>query len=234
MVGVSYASVPLYRAFCQATGYGGAVGPAKNVEAKVAARGAALSTGDPRALDRERRAAQRELRVWLEADVDENLPWKFTPATPSVTVRPGQSALAFFTAENTSDEAITGVSTYNVVPDRAAFYFNKIQCFCFEQQRLRGKEKVDMPVLFYIDPELVDDFNCRNVHDVTLAYTFYRVEDEEGGYDDEWGGLRLHGPDGERLAPGAAAAAVREMVERQREQEEERERRREQKQEEER
>jgi len=209
MVGLSYASVPLYRAFCQATGYGGAVGPAKNVEAKVAARGAALERGDAAALDRERRAARREVRVWLEAAVDDALPWRFTPATPSVTVRPGQSALAFFTAENMSDEAITGVSTYNVVPDRAAYYFNKIQCFCFEQQRLRPREKVDMPVLFYIDPEIVDDFNCRSVHDVTLAYTFYRVDDEDAEAGDDLeagGGVRLHGPGGERVAAAAAAA----------------------------
>jgi cytochrome c oxidase assembly protein subunit 11 len=216
MVGISYASVPLYRAFCQATGYGGAVGPAaKDVESKVAARAAAVASGDARALSLEQRAAQRELRVWLEADVDEGLPWRFTPATPSVTVRPGQSALAFFTAENLSDTAVTGVSTYNVVPDRAAYYFNKIQCFCFEQQRLRGREKVDMPVLFYLDPEMVDDFNCRNVHDVTLAYTFYRVEDEhleeeskgEGG----GGGVRLHGPEGPGtpVPEGAAAMAAR-------------------------
>jgi len=207
MIGVSYASVPLYRAFCQATGYGGAVGPAKNVEAKVARRAAAAASGDAKALGREARAAEREVRIWLEADVDDSLPWRFTPATPSITVRPGQSALAFFTAENVSDEAITGVSTYNVVPDRAAFYFNKIQCFCFEQQRLRAREKVDMPVLFYIDPEIVDDFNCRNVHDVTLAYTFYRVDDDN--VDDPEGGVKFHGaggvpvPEGMVLPPGA-------------------------------
>jgi cytochrome c oxidase assembly protein subunit 11 len=213
MVGVSYASVPLYRAFCQATGYGGAVGPAaRDVESKVAARAAAVASGDARALSLEQRAAQRELRVWLEADVDDDLPWKFTPATPSVAVRPGQSALAFFTAENLSEDAITGVSTYNVVPDRAAYYFNKIQCFCFEQQRLRGKEKVDMPVLFYLDPEMVDDFNCRNVHDVTLSYTFYRVEDGEDvegeGGGGKGGGVRLHGPDGPGTPVPAEAAAM--------------------------
>eukprot|EP00775_Hariotina_reticulata_P008764 gene8764-8943_t len=168
MIGFSYASVPLYRAFCQATGYGGAVGKAHNIEAKLKAREESPDTA------LEQRAAARAIRVWFQADVADDMPWRFKPTQEYVTIHPGESTLAFFTAHNLSDHNITGVSTYNVVPDKAAYYFNKIQCFCFEEQRLRPGEVVDMPVFFYVDPELVDDNNCRNIHDITLSYTFYK------------------------------------------------------------
>ncbi|KAF8059201.1 COX11 [Scenedesmus sp. PABB004] len=209
MVGFSYASVPLYRAFCQATGYGGAVGRSHNIEAKLAAREAAPDA------ELDAKCAAREIRVWFSSDVADDMPWRFTPTQEYVTVHPGESTLAFFTAQNKSDRAITGVSTYNVVPDKAAYYFNKVQCFCFEEQRLRGGEVVDMPVFFYIDPELVTDHNCRNIHDITLSYTFFKVvEDDSDGdeaeaeADSSGGGVRLHGPGAPaaQLSPAAAAA----------------------------
>ena len=98
-------------------------------------------------------------------------------------MRPGQSALAFYRASNTSDRPVTGVSTYNVTPNQAGYYFNKIQCFCFEEQKLRAGEEVDMPVFFYIDPEFAMDPKMKTIDNITLSYTFFKVnEDEE---DDE-------------------------------------------------
>lgn len=206
MIGFSYASVPLYRAFCQATGYGGAVGKAHNIEAKLKAR---EEQPNP---SLEEKCAKREIRVWFSSDVADDMPWSFKPTQEYVTVHPGESTLAFFTAHNKSAHSITGVSTYNVVPDKAAYYFNKVQCFCFEEQRLRGGEEVDMPVFFYLDPELVEDHNCRNVHDITLSYTFFKVDEDEADSEPADGsssGVKLHGP-GELPAgiPAAVAAAA--------------------------
>ncbi|KAG6556298.1 hypothetical protein Mapa_002240 [Marchantia paleacea] len=167
VVGVTYASVPLYRRFCQATGYGGTTQRRETVEEKVARHGS------------EDTATARELVVSFNADVADSMPWKFTPCQRQVKVRPGQSTLVFYTAENTSSEAITGVSTYNVAPMQAGVYFNKIQCFCFEEQRLRAGEKIDMPVLFYIDPEFAEDPKMDNINSLILSYTFFKVEDEE-------------------------------------------------------
>ncbi|KAG5547644.1 hypothetical protein RHGRI_013365 [Rhododendron griersonianum] len=134
MVGCSYAAVPLYRRFCQATGYGGTVQRRESVEEKIArhAQDGTVTT--------------REIVVQFNADVADGMPWKFIPTQREVRVRPGESALAFYTAENQSSTPITGVSTYNVTPMKAAVYFNKIQCFCFEEQRLLPGEQIDMPV----------------------------------------------------------------------------------------
>ncbi|CAM6126590.1 unnamed protein product [Calypogeia fissa] len=170
VVGLTYASVPLYRRFCQATGYGGTVRRRETVEEKIARHGS------------EDAAASRELVVHFNADVADSMPWKFTPCQNQVKVKVGQSSLAFYTAENTSSEDITGVSTYNVAPMQAGSYFNKIQCFCFEEQRLRPGEKIDMPVLFYIDPEFATDPKMDSINSLILSYTFFKVEDEE---DDE-------------------------------------------------
>lgn len=101
------------------------------------------------------------------------LPWKFTPQQREVSVLPGETALAFYTATNTSDQDIIGVATYSVTPAQVAPYFSKIQCFCFEEQRLRAGETVDMPVFFYLDPDMLTDFNMRKVKTVTLNYTFF-------------------------------------------------------------
>ncbi|KAE8649155.1 hypothetical protein Csa_014854 [Cucumis sativus] len=145
MVGCSYAAVPLYRRFCQATGYGGTVQRRESVEEKIArhAKDGTVTT--------------RDIVVQFNADVADGMPWKFIPTQREVRVKPGESALAFYTAENRSSTPITGVSTYNVTPMKAAIYFNKIQCFCFEEQRLLPGEQIDMPVFFYIDPEFETD-----------------------------------------------------------------------------
>lgn len=173
MIAMSYASVPLYKLVCAATGYGGTVRAGKTVEEKLKKR---LEKPDAKV---EEAAAARELRVWFDAGVSDTMPWEFKPTQEYVRVRPGQSTLVFFTAKNKSDKPVTGYSLYNVTPDKAAFYFNKIQCFCFEEQRLRAGETLDMPVFFYIDPEFATDWNCRNINDITLSYIFHKVDDED-------------------------------------------------------
>ncbi|KAH7423851.1 hypothetical protein KP509_12G077100 [Ceratopteris richardii] len=170
MVGCSYAAVPLYRKFCQATGYGGTVRRRETVEEKIARH----SKND---------IATRQITVQFNADIADGLPWRFTPTQREVRVKPGQSTLAFFTAENLSSKPITGVSTYNVTPMKAGAYFNKIQCFCFEEQRLLPGEKIDMPVFFYIDPEFATDRKMNDVNNLILSYTFFKVEDQEPGAD---------------------------------------------------
>eukprot|EP00249_Psilotum_nudum_P003940 c17447_g1_i1 orf=308-1144(-) len=134
MVGCTYAAVPLYRKFCQATGYGGTIRRLETVEEKIARHA------------HEDTETARQLVVHFNADVADGMPLKFTPTQYEVRVKPGQSTLAFYTVENLSSYPVTGVSTYNVTPMKAGIYFNKIQCFCFEEQRLLPGEKIDMPV----------------------------------------------------------------------------------------
>lgn len=113
------------------------------------------------------------LRITFNSNVSSILPWKFTPQQREVRVLPGETALAFYTATNNSSEDIIGVATYSVSPGQVAPYFSKIQCFCFEEQRLNAGETVDMPVFFYIDPEFVNDPNMKGIETVTLSYTFF-------------------------------------------------------------
>lgn len=115
----------------------------------------------------------KRIRVTFNASVSDILPWKFTPQQREVRVLPGETALAFYTATNTSDKDIIGVATYSVTPAQTAPYFSKIQCFCFEEQRLNAGETVDMPVFFYLDPDLLNDLNMKGVETVTLSYTFF-------------------------------------------------------------
>jgi len=157
--GLSYAAVPLYKVFCQATGYGGTT--QKATEEKF--KGMRPVEG------------ARQITVHFSADTSAAMPWTFKPQQRSVKVVPGETALAFYTAHNPTNEAVTGVSTYNVSPMRAAPYFNKIQCFCFEEQRLRPNEEIDMPVFFFIDPEFLNDPAMANIQSLTLAYCFHRT-----------------------------------------------------------
>lgn len=181
MVGVTYASVPLYRLFCQATGFGGTIKEGKTVEEKLKARKEGTEYNERV----EKAAAGRELTIMFNADVSDGLEWKFTPTQRSVKVHPGQSTLAFYTVENLSDKAITGVSTYNVAPQQVGQYFNKVQCFCFEEQRLRAGEKIDMPVFFYIDPEYAVDSRVDHINNITLSYTFFKVGEDDGDDDEQ-------------------------------------------------
>ncbi|KAG2488646.1 hypothetical protein HYH03_012814 [Edaphochlamys debaryana] len=207
MVAGSYASVPIYKLFCAtASNYGGLVRfGSESIEDKLRKR---RTNPDEKM---EAAAASREVRVWFNADVAESMPWEFKPTQEFVRVRPGQSTLVFFTAKNKSDKPVTGYSLYNVTPDKAAYYFNKIQCFCFEEQRLRGGETLDMPVFFYIDPEFATDWNCRNVNDITLSYVFHKVESDEEEVDDGLPSqVKIHtgGHPPNRLPPAAAPAAM--------------------------
>ncbi|WVZ07503.1 hypothetical protein V8G54_020849 [Vigna mungo] len=120
----------------------------------------------------------QEIVVQFNADVADGMQWKFIPTQREVRVKPGESALAFYTAENKSSTPITGVSTYNVTPMKAAVYFNKIQCFCFEEQRLLPGEQIDMPVFFYIDPEFETDPKMNGINNIMLSYTFFKVSEE--------------------------------------------------------
>ncbi|GAB1608310.1 cytochrome c oxidase assembly protein COX11, mitochondrial-like [Argonauta hians] len=161
MVGMSYAGVPLYRMFCQATGLGGQ----------------AVAGHDTSRVENMNKVSNRSILVRFNADVSSSMQWNFRPHQPSVKVLPGETALAFYSAKNPTDKPIIGISTYNIVPYEAAMYFNKIQCFCFEEQRLNPHEQVDMPVFFYIDPDFVEDPKLQNVDTITLSYTFFEAKD---------------------------------------------------------
>ncbi|PXF46573.1 Cytochrome c oxidase assembly protein COX11, mitochondrial [Gracilariopsis chorda] len=166
-VGLSYASVPLYRMFCQVTGFGGTVRTNEGEEND------AFMT----AIDETKVVEGRPIKISFNADVSAHVPWRFTPLQSEVVVLPGETALAFYTARNLSKDPITGIATYNVTPAKAAIYFNKVQCFCFDEQRLKPGEALDMPVFFYIDPEFAHDDDMADVKDIMLSYTFFKAED---------------------------------------------------------
>ena len=151
MTGLAWASVPLYRLFCQATGLNGTTG-----------RGLVA----PGAVD-------RQVRVDFDTNVSPRLAWRFAPETRSDTVAVGARDMAFFTATNRSARPITGTATFNVQPAAAGPYFKKIQCFCFTQQTLKPGETARMPVIFYVDPAIRDDPDAKDIDTITLSYTFY-------------------------------------------------------------
>ncbi|KAJ7455347.1 cytochrome c oxidase assembly protein CtaG/Cox11, domain-containing protein [Mycena galericulata] len=122
------------------------------------------------------------IKVHFNADRAESLPWTFTPQQRFVTVLPGETSLAFYTAKNNSKQDIIGIATYNVTPDRVAPYFSKVECFCFEEQKLLAGEEIDMPLLFFIDKDILDDPACRNIDDVVLSYTFFRARRNQKGH----------------------------------------------------
>jgi cytochrome c oxidase assembly protein subunit 11 len=159
--GMAYASVPLYKVFCQMTGFGGTT---QRVEESRE--------------DMEPVVGSKPLKVYFTAGVHSAMPWKFIPTQKEVRIVPGETALAFYTVKNTADYAITGVATYNVYPPKAGLYFSKIQCFCFEEQRLGPNEEIDMPVFFFIDPEFCKDPAMASVQNITLSYTFFKTGDE--------------------------------------------------------
>jgi cytochrome c oxidase assembly protein subunit 11 len=116
----------------------------------------------------------RKIKITFDSSVSDSLPWSFKPENKQVFLKPGETALSFFKAKNNTDRDLTGISTYSVVPYKAAQYFNKIQCFCFEEQRLESGEEVEMPVFFFIDPEFSDDPWMSDVNEITLHYTFFK------------------------------------------------------------
>ncbi|TGJ86837.1 hypothetical protein E0Z10_g1939 [Xylaria hypoxylon] len=172
-VAFSYGSVPMYKMICQTTGWGGQ-------PIKAPGHGGS-STDEDQALRLVPVKDARRIRVTFNASVSDVLPWKFVPQQREVRVLPGETALAFYTATNRSDNDIIGVATYSVTPAQVAPYFSKIQCFCFEEQRLNAGETVDMPVFFYLDPDLLEDLNMRGINEVTLSYTFFKARYDNNG-----------------------------------------------------
>ena len=157
MLGLSYAAVPLYQAFCKATGFAGTPLVAKEGERPVIAR---------------------TVEVRFDTNTDANLPWRFEPEQRSVRVHLGEEKLVFFRATNRSQRPIVGTATYNVTPEWTAGWFNKIQCFCFTEQLLQPGQSVDMPVLFFVDADMNKDRRYDDVHTITLSYTFYEAKTE--------------------------------------------------------
>lgn len=164
LVGCSYAVVPLYQKACQATGYGGTVQHHEIVEEKNGRH------------SRDGIVTTREIVVQFNTDVADGTPWKFIPMQSEVRVKPGESALAFYTAENQSSTLVVGVPTYNVTPVEATGYF---KCICLEEQRLLPGQEVEMPVFFCIDPELENDSKMDGINKLTLSYAFAEVPKEE-------------------------------------------------------
>jgi cytochrome c oxidase assembly protein subunit 11 len=154
MTGLGFASVPLYRMFCEATGLNG------TTQRGLRAPG----------------AAGQKVTVAFDSNVGKGLPWKFEPERRADTIDIGGRDMAFFTATNTSDKPITGTATFNVTPTVAGKYFTKIQCFCFTQQTLDPGQTVRMPVIFYVDPAILNDPDTKDVQEITLSYTFYPVD----------------------------------------------------------
>ncbi|KAK3490843.1 putative cytochrome-c oxidase assembly protein [Neurospora hispaniola] len=172
-VALSYGSVPMYKMICQTTGWGGQ---------PVRAHGAGGSDSDvDLAAKLEPVRDAKRMRVTFSASVSDVLPWKFVPQQREVRILPGETALAFYTATNMSDKDIIGVATYSVTPGQVAPYFSKIQCFCFEEQRLNAGETVDMPVFFYLDPDYLNDLNMKGIETVTLSYTFFKAKYDDNG-----------------------------------------------------
>jgi cytochrome c oxidase assembly protein subunit 11 len=155
MGGLGWASVPLYDWFCRVTGYGGST----NVS----------TTGSDEILD-------RTIKVRFDASKERDFPWEFRPMQREMEVRIGETGLAFYEAYNPTDKPIAGQSSYNVTPFEAGLFFTKIDCFCFQEQVLQPGERVEMPVTFFVDPELVNDRDAKLTHTITLSYTFYQID----------------------------------------------------------
>ena len=162
MLGLVAYSPTLYRLFCGATGLGGTT---QRVNADTAA------------------ISKRTVTVQFDSNVEPGLPWRFAPDQRAVTVHLGEQKLVYFTAENTSDQAIVGHATFNVTPLQTGVYFNKIQCFCFTEERLDAHQKVKMPVVFFVDPAFAKDPDLRTIDTITLAYTFFRSANPENARD---------------------------------------------------
>ncbi|MGI9451833.1 MAG: cytochrome c oxidase assembly protein [Geminicoccaceae bacterium] len=157
MVGLTAASVPLYRLFCQVTGYGGTTQIAGDAVPK---------------------ALEQMIEIRFDASVGDDLPWRFQPVERKFDVRIGEEKLAFYQASNMGERPIVGSATFNVTPHKAGPYFSKIECFCFTEQVLQPGETVDMPVSFFVDPAILDNADTKDLPTITLSYTFFMLEDE--------------------------------------------------------
>jgi cytochrome c oxidase assembly protein subunit 11 len=159
MGGLAWASVPFYDWFCRVTGFGGVTGVAEE--------------GSDTILD-------ETITVRFDASRARGMPWEFEPVQREMELRIGETGLAFYEAYNPTDKPVAGSASYNVFPYEAGGFFSKIQCFCFEEQVLAPGERVQMPVTFFVDPEIVTDRDAKYVHTITLSYTFYEIDLPEG------------------------------------------------------
>ena len=160
MLALGFASVPLYRIFCEQTGFGGTTQRAE------AATQVQVATG-------------HSMSIRFDSNIAPGMPWQFHPERPTQTVTVGAKSMAIFIAKNMSDRPVTGTAAFNVTPLQAGAYFTKIQCFCFTQQTLQPGQEVRMPVLYYVDPKILDDPDNRDTQQITLSYTFYPVEQDK-------------------------------------------------------
>ncbi|WKY03954.1 hypothetical protein Q1695_005158 [Nippostrongylus brasiliensis] len=161
-IGFTFAAIPAYRIFCEQTSFGGLTQIAKDFE-KIA---------------KMEKVEDRLIRVQFNSDVPSSMQWEFRPQQHEMYVHPGETALAFYTAKNPTDRPIVGISSYNLTPFQAAYYFNKIQCFCFEEQILNPGETVDLPVFFYIDPDYANDPALEYLDNILLSYTFFEAKSD--------------------------------------------------------
>lgn len=152
MLGLTAAAVPIYRLFCQVTGYGGTTQRAERAPEQ---------------------AGERIIKIRFDADVAQGMPWSFAPAAREIEVRVGEQTLAFYRAHNSGRRPITGTATFNVTPAKAGPYFSKIDCFCFTEQVLGAGQGADLPVSFFVDPAILDDPDTRDLQSITLSYTFF-------------------------------------------------------------
>lgn len=152
MLGLAYAAVPLYQIFCQVTGYGGTT---------------------QRVVEKSATVSERTITIRFDANVSPALAWSFKPAQQTVKVKLGENVLAFYSAENFSNETTRGTATFNVTPEIAGSYFNKIECFCFTEQVLHPGQSAEMPVTFFVDPDILNDPSAKGISEITLSYTFF-------------------------------------------------------------
>lgn len=155
MGALAWAAVPFYSWFCRVTGYGGTTNTASSESSEI---------------------LEETVTVRFDANTAPDMPWQFRPMQNEVTLRIGETGMAFYEAYNPTERPIAGTASYNVAPDLAGYYFTKIQCFCFTEQVLQPGERVEMPVIFYVDPEIVSDSDAGSIRDITLSYTFFETE----------------------------------------------------------
>ena len=155
MLGLSYAAVPFYKAFCKATGFGGTTQRADKAPAN---------------------ATSQKITIRFDANTSGALPWDFKARQSTMTINIGDQALAYFDAKNTGDRATTGSAVFNVTPPSAGAYFNKIQCFCFTKHTLQPGQSDEFPVTYFVDPAILDDADAKGIHEITLSYTFYPAD----------------------------------------------------------
>ena len=158
MIGMAYAAVPLYTMFCQATGYDGTT---RRVDRQYAGK-----------------VLDRDITIRFDANAT-GIPWDFQPVKRAITIKIGETTQAHYTATNRFDAPVTGRATFNVVPELAGAYFNKVECFCFTDQTLQAGQTVDMPVVFYVDPDIVNAPELKNIKTITLSYTMFPVQENK-------------------------------------------------------